>query len=141
MPPADRPISLLVRHSANSKDLALAEELLGHLRPLERFAGLDVWSDQRIRAGDNWRQEIERAIGQADVVLLLLSADFFVSDTLLDVEVPKLLERHRRGSLRVVPVPLRSCLWEAHPWLSELHPLPRDGKPVASHQGTNETAF
>ncbi len=135
MPPADPKLRLLVRHSDSSKDRALAEELLGHLKPLQRFANLDVWSDARLRPGDETRREIERAIDQADVVLLLLSSDFFSSDTLLDVEVPKLLEKHRQGSLKVVPVLLRSCHWEAHPWLSELRPLPRDGKPIASHQG------
>lgn len=135
VPSADPKLRLLVRHSDSSKDRALAEELLGHLNPLRRFANLDVWSDARLRAGDETRREIERAIDQADVVLLLLSADFFGSDTLLDVEVPKLMERQRQGSLKVVPVLLRSCVWDAHPWLSELHALPRDGKPVASHQG------
>src|SRR5512132_3192348 len=135
MPPADPKLRLLVRHSDSSKDLVLAEELLGHLKPLQRFAGLDVWSDARLRAGDETRREIERAIDQANVALLLLSSDFFSSDTLLDVEVPKLLEKHRQGLLKIIPVLLRSCLWDAHPWLSELHPLPRDGKPIASHQG------
>src|SRR5690349_7201909 len=132
---ADPKLRLLVRHSDSSKDRALAKELLDHLRPLQRFANLDVWSDARLRAGDETRREIDRAIGQADLALLLLSADFFAADTLLDVEVPKLMEKHRHGSLKVVPVLLRSCLWEAHPWLAELHPLPRDGKPSASHQG------
>lgn len=132
---SDPKLRLLVRHSDSPKDLALAEELLGHLKPLERFANVDVWSVHRIRAGEETRREVERAIDQADVLLLLLSADFFGSDTLLDVEVPKLMERHRQGSLKVVPVLLRSCHWEAHPWLAELHPLPRDGKPIASHHG------
>jgi TIR domain len=135
MPSVDPKLRLLVRHSDSPKDLVLVEELLDHLKPLQRFANLDVWSDARLRAGDETRREIERAIDQTDVAMLLLSIDFFASDTLLDVEVPKLMERHRQGSLRVVPVLLRSCLWEAHPWLSELRPLPRDGKSVASHQG------
>ncbi len=135
MPPADPKLRLLVRHSAAPKDQALAEELLGHLRPLERFAGLDVWSDARIRAGDDGRREIARAIQEANVALLLLSADFFASDGLVEVEVPQLLERHRAGQLRVVPVLLRSCLWDVHLWLRVLHPLPKDGEPVASRQG------
>ena len=67
MPSADPKLRLLVRHSDSSKDRALAEELLGHLKPLQRFANLDVWSDARLRAGDETRREIERAIDQADV--------------------------------------------------------------------------
>src|SRR3954470_24230591 len=117
MIPLEAELRLLVRHSASPKDIALAEELLGHLRPLQLFAGGDVWTDARIRAGDETRREIQRAIDQADVALLLLSADFFASDGLIEREIPQLLERHRSGRLRVIPVLLRSCLWEVHPWL------------------------
>jgi hypothetical protein len=76
-----------VRHSRSSKDTNLANELLAHLRPLERFAGIDLWTNDRLRARDVTRKEIERAIEGADVALLILSADFFSSDTLQDVEV------------------------------------------------------
>lgn len=140
MLPADSKLRLLVRHSAAPKDQALAEELLGHLRPLERFAGLDVWSDVRIKAGDETRREIQRAIDQADVALLLLSSDFFASDGLVEREVPRLLERHRAGQLRVIPVLLRSCLWNVHPWLRELSPLPKGGKPIGSFSGEDRDA-
>jgi hypothetical protein len=63
----DRPLRVLVRHSGSSKDTELAEELLAHLRPFERFAGIDVWSDDRIRAGDETRAEVDAAIENADV--------------------------------------------------------------------------
>jgi hypothetical protein len=131
----ERALRVLVRHSGSSKDTNLANELLAHLRPLERFAGIDLWTNDRIRAGDVTRKEIERAIEGADVALLILSADFFSSDTLQEVEVPRLLERHRACSLRVIPVVLRSCTWEVHPWIAELHPLPKGGKPIASFKG------
>ena len=119
MPPTNPTLRVLVRHSAAPKDVPLAEELLQHLDPLKRFAGIDVWSEARIRPGDDWRQEILRAIDQADVALVLLSADFLATDGLVDVEVPRLLERHRDGGLRVIPVVLRACLWEVHPWLKD----------------------
>lgn len=135
MPSPHAKLRLLVRHSDSAKDLALTKDLLDHLKLLERFAGVDVWSDARLRAGDAARQEIERAILHADVALLLLSSDFFGSNGLMDIEVPLLLERHRRGTLRVIPVLLRSCVWEVHPWLAELHPLPRNKEAIAAHQG------
>ena len=112
MPRAAAPqLRLLVRHSAASKDAALVNELLGHLRPLERFAGLDVSSDAQIRAGDETRKEIARAIDQADVALLLLSADFLASDALLQDELPQLQQRHRElpdvvGHALLEPVPV-----------------------------------
>ena len=132
MPSTEQKLRVLVRHSAAEKDVALAGELLQHLDPLRRFAGVDVWSEARIRPGDDWREAIPRAIDQADVALVLLSADFLATDGLMDVEVPRLLERHRTGALRVIPVVLRSCLWEVHPWLKDLHPLPKGGKAIGS---------
>jgi len=101
MPPPEPKLKLLVRHSAAEKDVALAEELLGHLRPLERFAGIDVWSE--VQAGGETKREVQQAIEQADVALLLLSSDFLSSRDLLDVELPQLLERQRAGRLRVIP--------------------------------------
>lgn len=128
-------LRLLVRHSAAAKDIALAEELLSYLRPLERIAGLDVWTEARILPGDETWTEIQRAIEQADVALPLLSADFFASAELVEREMPCLLERRRAGQLRIVPVLLRSCLWDIYPWLKELDPLPKDREPIASRQG------
>jgi tetratricopeptide (TPR) repeat protein len=135
MPPPDPKLRLLVRHSASPKDVTLAEELLGHLRPLARFAGVDVWSEARIQPGDDWREAVQQAIDGADVALLLLSADFLSTDGLVGVEVPRLLERHRGGNLRVIPVVLRHCAWKFHPWLSDLHPLPRGGRALGSFSG------
>ncbi len=136
----DPKLRLLVRHSAAAQDVALAGELLRHLEVVERFAGVDIWTDARIPPGDDTRREIQRAIDRADVAILLLSADFFASNLLLDVEVPQLLERHRAGKLRVIPIVLRSCLWQMHPWLKELHPLPRGRKAIGSFAGEERDA-
>src|ERR1700678_4058609 len=140
MPAAEPKFRLLVRHSADPKDVALAGELLRHLELVQRFSGVDVWSDTRIRAGDEPRREIARAIDEADAALLLLSADFFASDFLQDVEVPRLLERHRRGQLRVIPVLLRSCAWEFHPWLKDLHPLPNGRRAIGAFSDEDRDA-
>jgi hypothetical protein len=131
----DRALRVLVRYSGTPKDTELANELLAHLRPLKRFAGVEVWTDDLIRPGDQTREAIDQAIQDADLALLLLSSDFLASDVLQDVEAPKLMGRYRSGSLRIIPVVLRSCVWEAHPWLAELHPLPKGAEPIASFDG------
>src|ERR1700682_5705932 len=57
-------------------DLAL--RLQRDLAPL----GFDVWLDQhRLKAGDRWTNEIEKALDRAQVVLALLSDASFASDT------------------------------------------------------------
>jgi hypothetical protein len=130
--PADRQIRFLVRYSGHVRDVTLADELLRHMDVLTRFAGIDLWTDTRIKAGDTTQREIDQAIDQAHVALLLISSDFLASDTLLEHEVPRLLSRHQEGQVRVILVLLRSCLWKAHPWLKDLYSLPRNGQAIGS---------
>lgn len=58
--------------SYSTKDHHFAE--LATLKLAE--AGIQVWRDQgRLRAGTDWRQEIERAISVADAVIVAMSAN------------------------------------------------------------------
>jgi len=41
--------------------------------------GLDAWDDLRIAAGADWRAEINGAIAECDLALLLVSANFLDS--------------------------------------------------------------
>jgi hypothetical protein len=129
----DRPLRLFVSFAPADRDLK--DALLKHLSVLQRFGGMEVWSADRVRPGDDWRREVEDALASTDLALLLLSSDFLASDFLQDQEVPKLFERREKQGLLVVPIILRSCLWEMHPWLSRLSPLPADRRALASHDG------
>ncbi|WP_441292045.1 toll/interleukin-1 receptor domain-containing protein [Sorangium sp. KYC3313] len=137
-PSGDRPLQLLVCFSP--KDQELKDQLARHLQVLVRFARIELWSAEQIRAGAETHREIEQAIDRADVALILLSSELLASDKLLNVELPRLQQRHSSGRLRVIPVLLGSCLWELHPWLKELHPLPRGGKPIGSFSGEGRDA-
>jgi hypothetical protein len=84
-------------------DRAILDRVLVHLRPLER-AGVEVWADVRLRPGDPWRDEIQRAIGRARVAIVLVSADFLASDYVAQHELPPILAAAAAGRLRVFPV-------------------------------------
>lgn len=51
----------------------------------------DVWSDERIRTGQKWLDEIEKALDKADIAIMILSRDFIASDFIMMKEVPVLL--------------------------------------------------
>ena len=51
------------------------------------------------------------------------------SDYCYTVEMQSALLRHSSGDVRIIPVIVRSSLWEESP-LAPLKALPRDGKPV-----------
>ena len=65
-------------------------------------------------------------ISKADIILLLVSADFLASDY---IEMRRALERHQRGEARIIPVILRPCDWQKAPF-GRLVATPTDGKPI-----------
>ena len=78
-------------------DEALRNELEKHLAMLKRQGVIDTWHDRRIDAGQDVHAEISEYLGKADIILLLVSADFLASDYCYDIEMRRALERHQRG--------------------------------------------
>lgn len=133
-----RPLSLFISYS--HKDEALRAKLETHLALLKRNGVFDVWHDRKIGAGREWEGEIHDALERADVILLLVSADFLASDYCHDREMTRALERHEHGSARVVPVILRACDWQVAAF-GKLQALPRGGQPIVGHPDGSDRAL
>lgn len=73
--------------SYSHADKEWLERLRRHLKPLDREGRLECWDDTHIRPGDDWKQEIQNALDTAQVAVLLISADFFASDFILNPAV------------------------------------------------------
>jgi hypothetical protein len=112
------------------EDEALLKQLKAHLIPLQRQRVIDLWHDRDISAGSEWEQEISHHLNAAQIILFLVSPDFMVSDYCYGIEMQRVLERHRRGEARVIPIILRSVYWQGI--LGTLQALPTDAKPVVS---------
>ena len=69
-------------------------ELETHLKLLSRKGALQLWTDRRITAGGEWKDQIDENLERADLILLLVSADFMNSDYCYDIEMKRALERH-----------------------------------------------
>jgi hypothetical protein len=78
--------------SYSHRDKAWLERVQVHLKPLARDGNLELWDDTRIKSGQRWRDKIKAALAQADVAILLISADFYASDFIAKNELPPLLE-------------------------------------------------
>lgn len=123
--------------SYSHKDEGLRDELETHLALLKREGLLQTWHDRRIGAGDEWAGQIDKHLDEADVILLLVSADFLASDYCFDKEMKRALERHDAGQARVIPVILRKTDWHSAPFAG-LQALPKAGRPVTLWQDRDE---
>lgn len=131
----DRPLSLF--YSYSHKDEDFRSELGSHLSFLRRMNLAAEWHDRMIGAGDDWKRAIDLNLASADIILLLVSADFIASDYCWGEEMAKALAKHRAGKARVIPVILRPCHWTSTP-IGRLQAVPKDGSPVS--EWTNRDA-
>ncbi len=99
--------------SYSHADKRFLDELRIHLKPLERIAKLNAWSDQQIAAGAEWLEEIEKALGRAKVIVLLVSPQFLASDFIHDQELMPSLQKAGQARARILWIPVRPCSFEA----------------------------
>ena len=124
-----QPVDLF--YSYAHEDESLRDELAGHLKIMERRGVIRTWHDRCLAPGQKWDDEIHAQLATADLVLLLVSADFIKSDYIWGHELDVAMKRHERGEASVVPVMLRSVDITDAPFAA-LQGLPTDLKPVTS---------
>jgi hypothetical protein len=117
--------------SYSHRDEVWRNELVRHLRVLERSGILRIWETSEIQAGANWAAEIMEKLQQADLAVILVSPDALASDYIVDKELGAMIRRQREGQLVVVPVLLRSSPWTAIEGFAELQFANSPSKPLA----------
>lgn len=94
------------------KDETWRETLRVALAPQERKQLLEVWDDRRIGTGDDWRKEIDTALKDCRVAILLVSMHFLASKFINDVELVSIFARHENEGLWIYPILVGPCDWE-----------------------------
>jgi len=131
----DQIINIFLSYAHENEQLR--NELVKHLSVLKNEGFANTWSDSEIRAGSEWQQDISEHLATADLILLLVSADFLASVNCYEGEMKQALERHAAGQTRVVPILLRAVDWESAPF-DNLQVLPFDAIPVDSQPNRDE---
>jgi len=116
-------------YSYSATDEPLRRDLEKHLSLLKAEQLIDTWTFRNIDAGKEWEKEIDARLEDADLILLLVSADFLASRYCWAREMKRAIERADAGETIVIPVLLRSCDWQAAPF-AKLQLLPENAKPV-----------
>ncbi len=119
-----RSVKLFYSYSHNDK--VLRDELAKHLG-----RSYISWHDREIVPGTDWAREIDANLNSADIILLLISADFMHSDYCYGIEMARALEKQAKGEAWVIPVILRPVHWDDAPFKT-LQILPTGGKPVTT---------
>jgi tetratricopeptide (TPR) repeat protein len=120
----------LIFISYSHRDEDWKDRILLHLGVAQKQERFDLWDDRRIEGGEDWFEAITNAIDAGCVGILLVSANSLTSDFILKEEVPRLIEKHGAGKLRLYPIIIKPCNWKAVEWLKKMNLRPADGRPV-----------
>jgi hypothetical protein len=132
-----RPQAIRVFYSYSHKDEAFREELDAHLAQLRRASFIEAWHDRKILPGEQWADAISQNLETANIVILLVSADFLNSDYCYEIELKKAVERHDSGTACVIPIITRPVDWTGAPF-ARLQALPKDAKAVTTWGNRDE---
>ena len=129
-------INIFIAYAA--EDLPILEELKVHLSVLERLNMVDqIWYNGMVEAGENWEERVLDALHNADIILILVSADFIASDFAYNQEMLQAIKLHEEGKVTSLPIIVRPCIWEPTPF-SRLQVLPKNKRPISSKDWKHE---
>src|SRR3712207_6086178 len=98
----DNPIEIFFSYS--HKDEEMRNELIKHLSLLRRQGMITCWHNRMIIAGSEWANEIDKHLGTAQIILLLISSDFLASEYCYSIEMKHAMSRHKNGEAIVIPI-------------------------------------
>ena len=119
--------------SYSHKDETFKEQLDIHFSALKRSDRIATWNDRKMLPGAILDEEIKKQLRNADIVILLISADFIASNYCYEIEMQEAIERAKKNECIMIPVILRPCAWADTP-LGDFLALPKDGKAIAKYE-------
>jgi TIR domain/NACHT domain len=126
--------------SYSHADTKWLTELDPHLKGLQHYARVENFDDRRLLGGDAWDSEVKAALDRADIVVLLVTANFIGSEYIHRVELPTALRKRADGGCVVIPVLLETCFRKLLQ-IDDINYLPKDGdgtlRPLAEWEGAD----
>src|SRR5438876_2383800 len=104
-----------------------------HLSPLKQNGRISLWHDRLIVPGTDWAKAIDDHLESSSLILLLISADFFVSNYCIGIEMKQSLARQEAKKALVLPILVRPVIWQDAPF-AHLQILPANARAIADWQ-------
>jgi WD40 repeat protein len=121
---------LILFYSYADEDEKLCVELEKHLSLLQMQGAILGWHRRKTPAGAKKDAISSTYLSSAQIILLLISADFLASDVALK-EMQQALEWHKKNHVQVIPLLLRPCDWRLAPF-AHLEMLPHNKKAITT---------
>lgn len=123
--------------SYSHKDETLVSKFINHIAPLKNSGLISEWYDRKIETGEEFQNDIDKNLDNADIICLMISDSFLASKACLEEKDVALTLRNKKG-IKVIPVIISPCAWTMHTELNHLLASPTDGKPITSFTDQNE---
>ncbi|MFP5265598.1 MAG: tetratricopeptide repeat protein [Blastocatellia bacterium] len=124
---ATEPVRIFFSYS--HKDEAWRQELEKFLTPFIIQGLISNWHDRKILPGEEFDDKISENLESAHIILLFVSVDFLASAYCYGKEMKRAMERYEAGEARVIPIIVRTCVWDTAPF-GKLQALPTNARPL-----------
>src|SRR5579884_4071983 len=125
-----RPIAIACSYALD--DEPEYRELKTHLGLLLRQGRITLWHQGDIPVGTDRTTAIHNALAKAQVILLLVSANFFNSDECYKSQLPQAMARHHTRAVQLIPILLKPlAAWQSAEF-GQLQVLPRNEQPIST---------
>lgn len=131
-PGFDRALNIFICYSRQNKDTI--KEIRKQLSNLEGSYPLRIWYDNEIAPGEKWDNTIRQRLEISDIFILLICADFLVSQYIIEVELEEAMKKHAERSATIIPIITKPCNWKVNKELSSLQALPENGRAITLHE-------
>ena len=120
-----------------NQDRDVRDKLLRQMNLIKDRQGWNIWSAKEIKAGEKWDAEIQQRLLDSEVVILLLSTDFFNSRYIVEAELPEIVAKHKNGNCHIIPIIAHICHWKdtafgEYAQLGDIQALPVGEYPIVS---------